>query len=161
MTRPQGPKCVHESGVLTWLDRSAGVSAPRRAGSAAELLDAGDLFRRRPVLLIQLGTRHHPAAFRPPRRGRRTLPDHLPRLCRPLRYADLGAIALVAQGIPPYGVGIIRGLPETRGACRVAGSGRVWSRVVWCGRWLAACGSCRRAGKRWSLRAARDPARAR
>jgi integrase len=77
MTRPQGSKCVHESGVLTWLDRSAGVSAPRRAGSAAELLDAGDLFRRRPVILIQLGTRHHPAAFRPPRRGRRTLPDHL------------------------------------------------------------------------------------
>ena len=28
------------------------------------------------------------------------------RLCRPLRYADLGAIALVAQGIPPDGVGI-------------------------------------------------------
>src|ERR1700694_3867283 len=27
MTRPQGSKCVHESGVLTWLDRSAGVSA--------------------------------------------------------------------------------------------------------------------------------------
>jgi hypothetical protein len=33
MTRPQGSKCVHESGVLTWLDRSAGVSAPRRQRS--------------------------------------------------------------------------------------------------------------------------------
>ena len=28
------------------------------------------------------------------------------RLCRPLRYADLGAIVLVAQGIPPDEVGI-------------------------------------------------------
>ena len=35
------------------------------------------------------------------------------RLCRPPRYADLGAIVFVAQGIPPDEVGIIRGPPGT------------------------------------------------
>ena len=84
------------------------------------------------------------------------------RIIMPTRSLCRGVREVAAQeGSGPETVGIFRGPRGTSGACRGAGSGRVWRRGVWRGRSPVACGSCRRGDRCWSSRSVRGRARGR